>query len=340
MFSIPGWHIESGMSEIVLDVNDLAVTFGTGNAAVKAVDGVSFQVRRGEILGLVGESGSGKSVSSLAIMGLIDPPGKIARGSIKFEGRDIAGLPDRDMQTLRGRRIAMIFQDPMSTLNPVLRIDTQMIETIQAHENVSDKAARARARDALTMVGIPSPDERLLAYPHQFSGGMRQRVAIAIALLHRPSLILADEPTTALDVTIQAQILAEVQKLARETGTALVWVTHDLSVIASLADRVAVMYAGRIVEQGSVADVLQQPLHHYTAGLIGSVPSRNKRGQPLMQIPGMTPVLANLPPGCVFSPRCAARQSDCDQPQHERWLSAERMHRCAHPPHAAQGQSA
>ena len=325
------------MSDIILAVKDLAVTFGSGAGAVKAVDGVSFQVRRGEILGLVGESGSGKSVSSLAIMGLIDPPGRIAGGSILFEGQELVGLRDREMRAMRGRRMAMIFQDPMSTLNPVLRIDTQMIETIQAHESVSEKAARARAREALTIVGIPSPDERLLAYPHQFSGGMRQRVAIAIALLHRPSLILADEPTTALDVTIQAQILAEVQKLARETGTALVWVTHDLSVVASLADRVAVMYAGRIVEQGRVADVLQQPLHHYTAGLIGSVPSRNKRGQPLMQIPGMPPVLSQLPPGCVFAPRCPARQTDCEMEQSDRWISDARMHRCAHPLAQPQG---
>lgn len=319
------------MSDVVLDVKDLAVTFGTHTGLVKAVDGVSYQVRRGEILGLVGESGSGKSVSSLAIMGLIDAPGRIARGSIHFEGQELVGLPEKSLQSLRGRRMAMIFQDPMSTLNPVLRIDTQMIETIQAHEKVSEKAARARARDALTAVGIPSADERLNAYPHQFSGGMRQRVAIAIALLHRPSLILADEPTTALDVTIQAQILSEVQKLTKETGTALVWVTHDLSVIASLADRVAVMYAGRIVEQGTVENVLRNPLHHYTAGLIGSVPSRNKRGQPLMQIPGMAPSLADLPTGCSFAPRCPAKQMDCAQEQPERWLDAMRMHRCQHP---------
>ena len=319
------------MNDIVLEVKDLAVTFATRDGLVKAVDGVSYTVSRGEVLGLVGESGSGKSVSSLAVMGLIDHPGNIARGSIKFEGQELVGLQEKSMRALRGRRMAMIFQDPMSTLNPVLRIDTQMIETIQAHETVSHKAALARARDALASVGIPSPDERLQAYPHQFSGGMRQRVAIAIALLHQPSLLLADEPTTALDVTIQAQILSEVQKLARETGTALVWVTHDLSVVASLADRVAVMYAGRIVEQGTVQDVLQSPLHHYTAGLIGSVPSRNKRGQPLMQIPGMTPSLANLPAGCVFAPRCGHADAACAQPQDERWISSARMHRCAHP---------
>ena len=206
--------------------------------------------RRGQVLGLVGESGSGKTVTGFSIIGLVDPPGRIAGGSILYQGQDLAKLSEREMRALRGNRIAMIFQDPMMTLNPVLRIDTQMIETVQAHAKVSHAEARSRSRDALGMVGIPSPDERLRAYPHQFSGGMRQRVAIAIALLHHPDLLIADEPTTALDVTIQAQILAEVQKLAATYGTALIWITHDLSVIAGLADAIAVMYAGRIVETG------------------------------------------------------------------------------------------
>ena len=197
------------------------------------------------------------------------------------------------------------------TLNPVLRIDTQMIETVQAHKKVSAEEARQRARDTLGMVGIPSPDERLKAYPHQFSGGMRQRVAIAIALLHEPQLIIADEPTTALDVTIQGQILAEVQKLCATTGTSMIWITHDLSVVAGLADDIAVMYAGRIVEKGAVGDVLDQPLHPYTHGLIGSVPSRNKRGEALRQIPGMTPSLLNLPPGCAFRARCPRAAEAC-----------------------------
>ena len=224
------------------------------------------------------------------------------------------------MRQLRGSKIAMIFQDPMMTLNPVLRIDTQMIETVQAHEKVSREAARQRARDTLGMVGIPSPDERLLAYPHQFSGGMRQRVAIAIALLHRPELIVADEPTTALDVTIQGQILAEVQKLAANTGTSLIWITHDLSVVAGLADEIAVMYAGCIVEQGEVGAVLDLPLHPYTVGLLGSVPSRNRRGEPLRQIPGMTPSLLSLPPGCPFQTRCPRAQAKCqeDPPMEEK----------------------
>lgn len=315
----------------VLEVSDLAVTFGTRDGLVKAIDGVSFSVSRGEVLGLVGESGSGKSITGLAMMGLIDAPGRIARGSAKFEGQELIGKNESTLRSLRGRRMAMIFQDPMSTLNPVLRIDTQMIETIRAHEKVSEKAARARARDALAKVGIPSPDERLLAYPHQFSGGMRQRVAIAIALLHCPSLIIADEPTTALDVTIQAQILSEVQTLAAETGTALVWITHDLSVVASLADRVAVMYAGRLVEEGQVADVLTQPLHPYTKGLIESVPSRNRRGAPLAQIPGMTPSLACLPEGCAFRPRCSRATEIClDAPGLTEHVGGRRV-RCFHP---------
>ncbi|GGH13535.1 ABC transporter ATP-binding protein [Alsobacter metallidurans] len=316
----------------VLEVRDLAVSFGTREGAVRAVDGVSLTVKRGEVLGLVGESGSGKSVTGLSIMGLIDAPGRITAGSIKFEGRELVGLPEKELRTLRGRRIAMIFQDPMTTLNPVLRVDTQMIEAIRAHEAVSEKAARDRAARALARVGIPSPEERLQSYPHQFSGGMRQRVAIAIALLHGPALLVADEPTTALDVTIQAQILAEVQQLCAETGTALVWVTHDLAVVAGLADRIAVMYAGRIVEDGPVDGVLDSPRHPYTAGLIGSVPSRNRRGSPLAQIPGMTPSLANLPPGCAFAPRCPRADAACriEAPP----LLAEtggRAFRCIHP---------
>ena len=233
-------------------------------------------------------------------------------GKILLEGRDIANLPDGEMRRLRGRHIAMVFQDPMMTLNPVLRIDTQMMEAVQAHENVSSKVARARARDALGLVGIASPDERLHAYPHQFSGGMRQRVAIAIALLHQPALVVADEPTTALDVTIQAQILAEMQALCARFGTALVWITHDLSVIAGLADHIAVMYAGRIVEKGTVDQVLDHPRHPYTQGLINSVPSRTPRGERLRGISGMTPNVLNLPVGCAFRTRCSRADAQCE----------------------------
>ena len=295
-----------------IEVRNLRTHFFTRAGVVKAVDDVSFSVDRGQVLGLVGESGSGKSVTGFSIIGLVDAPGRIAGGSILYQGQDLANLPEQEMRSLRGNRIAMIFQDPMMTLNPVLRIDTQMIETVLAHDKVSRNEARRRSRDALGMVGIPSPDERLEAYPHQFSGGMRQRVAIAIALLHNPDLLIADEPTTALDVTIQAQVLAKVQELAIEYGTALIWITHDLSVIAGLADRIAVMYAGRIVEAGDAATILDRPLHPYTHGLIGSVPSRNKRGGKLRQIPGMTPSLLSLPPGCAFRMRCARASAACE----------------------------
>ncbi|MGY6710214.1 MAG: ABC transporter ATP-binding protein [Rhizobiaceae bacterium] len=319
------------MSDTVIDVRDLKTHFFTRAGVLPAVDGVSFSVRRGEVLGIVGESGSGKSVTGLSILGLVDAPGRIVGGEIMFGGRNIAGLPERELRAIRGRRIAMIFQDPMMTLNPVLKVSTQMIEAVQAHEKVSKQDARARARDALGKVGIPSPEERLDAYPHEFSGGMRQRVAIAIALLHSPDLIIADEPTTALDVTIQAQILAEVQKLATETGLALVWITHDLAVVSSLADRIAVMYAGRVVEDGPASQVLSAPLHPYTVGLIGSVPSRNRRGAELAQIPGMTPPLLDLPEGCAFRPRCPRALDQCRQPQPMRSLRPGQEARCCNP---------
>ena len=299
------------MSQPTLAVRDLKTHFFTRGGVVKAVDGVSFQIDKGRILGLVGESGSGKSITGFSILGLVDPPGRVVEGEILLKGENLVGQPDERLRAVRGNRIAMIFQDPMMTLNPVLRIDTQMIEAVQAHHDVGSDEARARARDALGRVGIPSPEERLNAYPHQFSGGMRQRVAIAIALLNNPELIIADEPTTALDVTIQGQILYEVQKLCRETGTSLVWITHDLSVVAGLADDICVMYAGKIVESGPIDDVLDRPLHPYTKGLLGSVPSRNKRGSPLAQIPGMTPSLLNLPSGCPFADRCPRVQDDC-----------------------------
>jgi peptide/nickel transport system ATP-binding protein len=301
------------LSANTLEVQDLQTHFFTRAGVVKAVDGVSFAVRPGEVLGLVGESGCGKTVTGFSILGLVDPPGRVVGGRILFEGVDLLNLKEEQLRRVRGARISMVFQDPMMTLNPVLRIDTQMVEAVRAHQNVDSAAALKIARQALERVGIPSPDSRLRSYPHQFSGGMRQRVAIAIALLNKPQLIIADEPTTALDVTIQAQILYEAQKLCRESGTALVWITHDLSVVAGLADRICVMYAGRIVEQGSVDEVLDKPLHPYTHGLIGSVPSRNRRGSPLAQIPGMTPALLNLPPGCAFRNRCPRAAPACAQ---------------------------
>jgi peptide/nickel transport system ATP-binding protein len=319
------------VSTPALKVENLSTHFFTRQGVVKAVNEVSFEVPRGGILGLVGESGSGKSMTGYSIMGLIDAPGRVVGGRILLGGTDLRMLDAEAMRTLRGNKVAMIFQDPMMTLNPVLRIDTQMIEAIQAHAPVSRQAAFERARAALAQVGIPSPDERLLAYPHQFSGGMRQRVAIATALLNKPELIIADEPTTALDVTIQGQILFEMQKLARESGTALIWITHDLSVIAGLADRICVMYAGRVVESGSVAQVLDMPRHPYTRGLIFSVPACNPRGRPLSQIPGMTPSLLNLAPGCAFRERCVRADSQCAAEPAESTTAEGHSERCFHP---------
>ncbi len=319
------------MSEPTLRVENLRTHFFTRQGVVKAVEDVSFTVGPGKILGLVGESGSGKSMTGYSIMGLVDPPGRVVAGRILLRGRDLRTLAPEAMRRVRGDRIAMIFQDPMMTLNPVLRVDTQMIEAIRAHADVSRAAALERSRDTLARVGIPSPTERLTAYPHQFSGGMRQRVAIAIALLNQPDLIIADEPTTALDVTIQGQILFEMQKLARESGTALIWITHDLSVVAGLADEICVMYAGRIVEHGSVDEVLDAPLHPYTHGLIASVPSRGRRGEPLRQIPGMTPSLLELPPGCAFRERCTRADSACAQDPALSSPVEGRQVRCFHP---------
>lgn len=313
-----------------LSVQNLQMHFSAREGVVKAVEDVSFSVAPGQIMGLVGESGSGKSMTAYSIMGLIDAPGNIVGGKILFQGRNLLELSPEAMRRVRGNRIAMIFQDPMMTLNPVLRIDTQMIEAVLAHQDVGKAAARAMARDALLRVGIASPDERLLAYPHQFSGGMRQRVAIAIALLNKPDLIICDEPTTALDVTIQGQILYEMQKLCRESGTALIWITHDLSVVAGLADTVCVMYAGKIVESGSVREVLEQPRHPYTHGLIASSPSNNKRGEPLRQIPGMTPSLLNLPSGCAFRTRCKRATATCATTP-PLTIAGARTLRCFHP---------
>jgi len=316
---------------LALKVENLSTHFFTKQGVVKAVNEVSFELERGSVLGLVGESGSGKSMTGYSIMGLIDPPGKVVGGRILLGDTDLRTLSAEAMRAMRGSRVAMIFQDPMMTLNPVLRIDTQMIEAIQAHENVSREAALDRCRAALAQVGIASPDERLKSYPHQFSGGMRQRVAIATAILNKPDLIIADEPTTALDVTIQGQILYEMQKLARDSGTALIWITHDLSVVAGLADQVCVMYAGRVVESGSVGQVLDAPRHPYTRGLIASVPGSNPRGQPLAQIPGMTPSLLNLAPGCPFRERCARADTACAAEPAVEVTGDGHAARCFHP---------
>ena len=315
----------------LLEVEGLRMHFFTKAGVVKAVDDVSFTVERGKILGLVGESGSGKSMTGYSIMGLVDAPGRIVAGRIALNGRSLTTLDDASWRKLRGNRIAMIFQDPMMTLNPVLRIDTQMIEAVQAHHDVSRESALERCREALGRVGIPAPDERLKSYPHHFSGGMRQRVAIAIALINKPDLIVADEPTTALDVTIQGQILFEMQKLCRESGAGLIWITHDLSVISGLADEVCVMYAGRIVETGSTDEVLAHPMHPYTRGLLDSVPSRNVPGRPLAQIPGMTPSLLKLGEACAFRERCPRVVEGCAAAPGTRPVSVGRNLRCVNP---------
>jgi len=315
----------------LLEVDGLRMHFFTKAGVVKAVDDVSLRVERGRVLGLVGESGSGKSMTGYSIMGLVDAPGRIVGGRISLNGRDLATLDEAGWRKLRGNRVAMIFQDPMMTLNPVLRIDTQMVEAVLAHHAVSRESALQRSREALSRVGIASPDERLRSYPHQFSGGMRQRVAIAIALLNKPDLIIADEPTTALDVTIQGQILFEMQKLCRETGTGLMWITHDLSVVAGLADEICVMYAGRIVESGPVDDVLARPRHPYTRGLLDSVPSRNTPGRPLAQIAGMTPSLMQLGEACAFRERCTRAVEACNVAPAVRILDQGRSLRCFNP---------
>jgi peptide/nickel transport system ATP-binding protein len=320
------------MTEPLLQVERLRAHCFTPAGVVKALDDVSFALDRGEVLGLMGESGSGKSVTGRAIMGLIDPPDRVVGGRILFDGRDLATLSAEQLRQLRGNRIAMVFPDPMRALNPVLRIDTQMVEAILAHDAIPRPAALTRVREALVNVGMPLPEAPLKAYPHQCSGGMRQRVAVAIALLNRPELIIADQATTALDVTIQGQILEALQQLTRETGTALIWITHDLSVLAGLTDRVCVMYAGRIVEQGRTADVLRAPGHPYTRGLLDSVPGNAPAREKLKQIPGAPPSLVDLPPGCAFRPRCPYATAECGETPEMRTHGATGQSlRCFHP---------
>ncbi|WEX09301.1 ABC transporter ATP-binding protein [Chelativorans sp. AA-79] len=318
------------MSAPLLEVSGLKTQFPTATGVAKAVDGVSFTLERGEVLGLVGESGSGKSVTGFSLIGLVDEPGRVVEGSVRYQGRELIDLSPRELRRIRGREIAMVFQDPMMTLNPVLSIATQMRLAIEAHERVSKAAARARSVEVLARVGIPSPEARIDAYPHEFSGGMRQRVAIAIALLHRPKIIIADEPTTALDVSIQAQILAEMKALVDEIGMAMIWISHDLATVSSIADRIAVMYAGCIVESGPVGAVLRAPCHPYTQGLLDSLPSRTRPGEELRQIPGTTPSLLNLPEGCAFAPRCRRADTLCKTVPVET-ASGDRTYRCHHP---------
>jgi peptide/nickel transport system ATP-binding protein len=297
---------KEGMSvtQPILSVRDLRVEFVTRRGVLKAIDGVSFDIGKGEVLGVVGESGAGKSVTGSAVIGLIDPPGRIAGGEILLSGQRIDNLPPEEMRRIRGKRIGMIFQDPLTSLNPLYRVSEQLIETIRTHTSLSGAAARKRAIDLLAEVGIPAPDKRIDSYPHEFSGGMRQRVVIALALCAEPELIIADEPTTALDVSVQAQIIFLLKRLGREHGTAIMLVTHDMGVIAETADRVAVMYAGRIAEIGPVRDVVQNPLHPYAKGLMGAIPSLESDTDRLVQIPGSMPRLSAIPQGCPFNPRC------------------------------------
>ena len=297
----------------VLSVRDLKTYFDTDDGVVRAVDGVSFDVNAGEILGLVGESGSGKSVTNLSILRLVPtPPGRYAGGEILFKGDNVLSMDERKLRALRGKRIAMIFQDPMTSLNPYLRVSQQLGEVLELHEGMTARQAVRRSTVLLEMVGIPDPGKRVHQHPHEFSGGMRQRVMIAMALACKPELLLADEPTTALDVTIQAQILELIQDLCRELGTAVILVTHDLGVVAGVADRVAVMYAGRIVERGEVVPLFRDPKHPYTRGLLRSVPRLDTRGE-LAPIEGLPPNVADLPPGCAFKPRCSAAHDRCEQ---------------------------
>jgi peptide/nickel transport system ATP-binding protein/oligopeptide transport system ATP-binding protein len=301
-------------AETLLEVRDLKVSFRTEDGLIQAVDGVSLSLSEGETLGIVGESGSGKSVTMMSVMRLINDPNARFEGEVVYKGRDLMKLNRDQMREIRGSGIAMIFQDPMTSLNPVYRIGWQIAEQIQAHEQISKRAARARAVELLTAVGIPHAAERVDNYPHQFSGGMRQRVMIAMAISCNPDILIADEPTTALDVTIQAQILSLIRKLKNDFGTAVVLITHDMGVVADLADKIAVMYAGRIVEQGERRDVFYDAQHPYTWGLLGSI-ARLDRPKPrrLSTIPGLPPSLLRLPPGCAFGDRCAHRFDRCDE---------------------------
>jgi len=305
---------EIGTNGNLLEVKDLRTYFQTEDGTVKAVDGISFELKQGETLGIVGESGSGKSVANLSIMRLIpEPPGKIVSGSVMFRGRDVLRLSPREVRNLRGRRIAMIFQDPMTSLNPFMRISKQLMEATQLHLGHSKEKAREHAIEMLEHVGIPDAGERADSYPHEFSGGMRQRVMIAMALSCQPELLIADEPTTALDVTIQAQILELIKRLKAESGASVILITHDLGVVAGMTDHIIVMYAGKVFEQAPTTELFERPGNPYTRGLLRSVPDPTAEQGKLYQIPGLPPDLAHLPAGCPFAPRCERAEEICRQ---------------------------
>lgn len=314
----------------LLEVKNLSTEFATRAGIANAVEEVSFSLEKGKILGIVGESGSGKSVMAFSLINLVDPPGRISGGKIRFNGESLHRASAARWNELRGDRIAMVFQDPMMSLNPVMRIGDQLTETVLIHNKANKHRAKEIACDALKRVGIPAPEERMCAYPHEMSGGMRQRVAIANAIINRPDLIIADEPTTALDVTIQAQILYEMKTLARISEMSLIWITHDLGVVKDLVDDLCVMYAGRIVEQGPVEQIISRPWHPYTKGLIDSLPRTESRGKRLYSIPGSTPPLVDLPPGCAFAPRCSRATGMCDTVPPVVSCGA-RAYRCFHP---------
>ncbi len=299
------------MTQPVLSVRDLKVEFHTRRGILTALDGVSFDIAQGEVLGVVGESGAGKSITGNAIIGLIDPPGRIAGGQVLLNGARIDNLKPDAMRKVRGKKIGMIFQDPLTSLNPLYRVGEQLIETIRTHLPLSESQARKRAIDLLHEVGISAAEKRIDSYPHEFSGGMRQRVVIALALCAEPDLVIADEPTTALDVSVQAQIIEVIKKLCREHGAAVMLITHDMGVIAEATDRVAVMYAGRVAEIGPVRDVIKHPLHPYATGLMGSIPALEATAQRLVQIPGSMPRLSAIPKGCAFHPRCPHAFARC-----------------------------
>lgn len=288
----------------LLSVRDLVIEFPTRHGPLTAVDGVSFDLSAGEVLGVVGESGAGKSLTGSAIIGLLDPPGRIASGEIYLKGERIDNLPNEEMRRIRGRRIGMVFQDPLTSLNPLYTIADQLIETIRTHLRLPEREARQRAIKLLDDVGIPAASRRIDDYPHQFSGGMRQRVVIALALAAEPELVIADEPTTALDVSVQAQIIDVLKEQCSEHGASVILITHDMGVIAETADRVAVMYSGRIAEIGPVREIIQNAKHPYTEGLMGSIPTLAQEEDRLVQIPGAMPRLTDIPPGCPFNPRC------------------------------------
>jgi oligopeptide transport system ATP-binding protein len=301
------------LGETVLEVKNLQTHFFTDEGVVKAVDGISFSLRKGEVLGIVGESGSGKSVTNLSIMNLVQtPPGRIVGGEVLFHGEDILKMNSKQIRAIRGSKISMIFQDPMTSLNPFLRISTQMIETLRLHQGLSKKEAKHRAIEMLTLAGIPAAEERIDNYPHQFSGGMCQRVMIAMGLSCNPEILIADEPTSALDVTIQAQILDIMKDLTKKLGTAVILITHSLGVVAGMCNTIDVMYAGRVVERGLTADIFESPKHPYTMGLIKSVPRLDRQGaERLFSIPGQPPNVIDLPPCCPFFPRCSEAMDIC-----------------------------